>query len=183
MLINTDTSPIRRREDGSFTVQPKSLEEKPTLCDRCVRNHICPIIDHSRYHEADSTSAITHCKLFIAPFKFQSQQGLKEPVFNTLRLGEAWKKRLRAGDLIGLISADDNEIITYARVTRVFSGDKQKMIQTHAGRNHLTLKMTKKEAIEYLTIQLPRIFGNLIWKNNEKMTVIYMEPVGEGEIL
>jgi hypothetical protein len=68
-------------------------------------------------------------------FVFNSVEGLDQPVFNTLRLGWTWAKKLKSGDRVLLATRD--MVVGEAFVVSIHPGPKDEIVQAHAINNHL----------------------------------------------
>jgi hypothetical protein len=179
LLIETNTSPLRRVDKG-FTTLPKSQSGRANMCGMCALQSHCPVVKNQPLF---ATQHVITCENFIPPFRFSNVSGLDFGSFNTMRLGKAWFNRLVRGDFVALLD-QDNDVYSYMEVTKVLVGNKEKMIRNHAVNNHLCLDkgLKKRKSETYLTAKLPSVFGNLIWKNNEIMTVIYLERIRSEEL-
>lgn len=158
---------IRLLENGQFTCLPKSIEAR-RLCTSCGKKDGCVAAK-------DEGKFITSCDEFMHTIAFRSQKGLDTPAFNTLRLGKAWSTRVRPNDRVRLADGED-QTIGWATVTAVILGTKEEIIRAHAKDNHLLIEseMTREEAGDWMLKQMPNLYGNLIYKNNELCTVIQL---------
>jgi len=171
-MINTNVRAIKIHDNGLYKI---SVDR--SLCTHCGRQQSCEAFKaNNRMNKKYSVvSLVKECAEYTYPIVFQDEQGT-EGKFNTIRLGEAWSKRLKAGDRVALVNKT-GETFGFATVIVLQNGDKNEILQNHAYKNHLYLnkKMSKEEAGKHLIKRLPSIYGNLIASNNDKATVIYLE--------
>lgn len=165
------------RKDGEkFTVSPKSvLDKQRHLCNHCAYNSDCK---HAK-RAADARqemieSRVLECAGYSTPIGFSDLTGLDSEDFNTLRLGSAWAKRVEDQQEVGLVCTKTGELVGRKKVVRVVVGPKDQIVKDHAYKNHLMLGKKKRTAAIEMAKKLPNIYGNLIYKNNDMMTAIYL---------
>ena len=174
-MINLNVRSVKR--DGSSVRANYSVTVNRSLCEHCTQQRTCKALKsidraQSKYKIG---AQIKECKSYIYPILFVDPKGT-EGVFNTIRLGEAWLKRLEIGDTVGLIDKEGN-VFGYAEVTDIFSRTREFAIRENAYQNHLYVNsgMTQAEAGRDLEKKLPNLYGNLIVKSNSMATVIYLK--------
>lgn len=166
-----------KREGKIFTTT-----DKRELCDDCVKQPGCPVQKSmAKIMRCDrAATKVVACEKFQFALTFRSKEGLDWPQFNTMRLGPAWSKRLREGDIVLLTDTDGNPY-GEARVSWVKFGSIEDMVMRYAADNHLYLnsELNGEKAGLDLLKKLPGLYGNLIYQNNRHngMTVICLSPV------
>ena len=156
--LNPDMRGISRIENGYSS-------DLRILCSHCGLRPIC------------SDFAATTCDLFTPIISFRRSIGGWDGVWNTFRIGSAWNKRLRVGDLIGLFDSTTKEIFAYARVRKLAHGKKEDMAAQHGADNHNIRALTLEKA-DIPTMVLKRLrkaYGNRIYESSAYCTVIYLE--------
>lgn len=152
---------------------------KSSLCDDCGAQAECPTLKSKKRLERKSGASmtITHCPSFVYCLMFQNRKGTNLESFNTIRLGKSWSERLKEGDKVALV--DKTGIYGFAEVLAVGLDTKEKIVTDHAFLNHLYIEqnLTREIAGADLLKKMPSIYGNLIYKNNQYATVIYLKPV------
>lgn len=173
--VNTNLRSLKRTDSGFELATSKAGE----LCEYCTRNFKCSLLKKMMKLEAsgDLKLSIRGCGSYVPPLTFGSEKGLLVSGFNTLRLGEAWAKRLRVGDYVDLLHSGTMDLIRTAEVARIVSGPKLDMIRAHSHLNHMYIEegLKRKDAAAKMTSLLPSLYGGLIFRNNESATVIYFE--------
>ncbi len=185
--MNTNLRALRRTSDGLFTMTPKSfaLEERD-LCGRCCVSMTCSVFKHSVLaNQSDVTSAVISCPSFSAPLTFREQIGFVNGC-NTLRIGYAWHSRVNVGDQVGLYDVLKDEIFATATVSKKAVGLPLVILDGHAKYNHYFTgrRITKAKAAEEMKELMPKLNGNLIWKNARALTALYFDNITQqGDLL
>jgi hypothetical protein len=118
-------------------------------------------------------------KLPVPVIRFASKNGLDLPLFNTLRLGQNWSKRVKTGQLVLIAYKDD--VIATAEVDGVHCGKAADMLNTFAETNHMELHLALHDP-EYMPEQavirrregLKRIYGPQRFRDDSLLTVIFL---------
>ena len=113
----------------------------------------------------------------LISLKFRSYAGL-EDVFNTLRLGSRWGKRVQEGDRVTLLD-EFNQVFGSAEVLSVYTGEKDAIIQEHARFNHNIAEqmLPESQASEIMVKRLRRVYGSGYFKKAKTMTAIYLRRI------
>lgn len=153
-MINTNLRYLKVRE-GAYCMS--------NLCESCGNNQSCSI----------RSQANLICTDYQPALPFKSFAGT-ETSFNTFRLGAAWSKRVQPGQLVGLINSR-LEKEGEARVTAVHCGDKLRMLELHAARNHLMLAKPHSDPAIELARLLRNLYGGGFFAKAGFLTVIDLE--------
>lgn len=113
----------------------------------------------------------------LVSLKFRSYKGL-EDVFNTLRLGSRWAKRVREGMVLTLLDEFDKPF-GQAEVLSIYEGDKDQIIKSHAKFNHNLAEdgLDETEAYQIMLKRLARVYGSGYFKKAKTMTAIYLRRI------
>ena len=170
IMIDLNVRSIKLTDTYKITV------DRP-LCNHCGAKENCKSyaviqIFNTRY---SASADIKKCGEYIFPILFVDAKGTSGK-FNTIRLGEAWSRRLNIGNKVALVNKL-GKAFGFAVVKSIVTGEKDEIMREHAYLNHLYLDddKDKEEAGEHLVKRLPNIYGNLIAKSNTRATVIYLE--------
>lgn len=172
-MIDTNVRCVKKEDKyTALSVAQKSIK---SLCARCAANTDCKKkASLERLVKGGMIDAkITSCSAYEFPIAFIDQTGTDKEHFNTFRMGKAWSSRLNEGDTIGLVDKN-NELYGKAIVTDVFSGSKDDMLLTHGAMNHLMIDRYLAFEPSDLARVLRNCYGNLIYKNNDMVSVIYL---------
>ena len=99
-----------------------------------------------------------------------------DDIFNTIRVGKTWMKRIAPGDTVLLMDKKRSVIFGKARVQSILSGKLNAIEEDHARYNH-NQKNNADIAIApaRLRINLRKRYGPQIIHDNKIVTVIYMK--------
>lgn len=125
-FLTVKTNSLRRNANREYTLN--SIHNRNALCDACASFNSCT----QRY----STRI---CKQFIPVLRFAVNAGLRDNTIrrNTLRVGQAWFKRLSVGDKFAMWDDINSELI-YAIVDEIYwSEDKDLFLREHGKFNHM----------------------------------------------
>ncbi|MGZ8172965.1 MAG: hypothetical protein ACXWT0_03830 [Methylobacter sp.] len=141
---------------------------KEVLCSRCI-------------HPVCADFAALRCHDFTPALKFKPPlRGFDNATFNTFRCGVAWSKRVTPGSLVALVNAKTDEAFGYAKVTAAHVGEKRSMAELHGEFNHSIQALEIKTNIaDVMLKRLKNSSGSMIYNNNDKVTVIYLERLTE----
>lgn len=157
-VINTNTRPLRRLPDLQW-----SGGSRHSVCEYCsVQDNCSAVIDRPSV-----------CNDTVPALSFQDETGLDD-FANTVRMGLAWRDRLRKGDRVGLYNVKTQTVFGYARVTLVEGGRLGPMLHAHAAKNHLMLERPQTAARE-LCEWLRRNYGPKIVNPQSNLTAIYLQ--------
>lgn len=174
-MIDTNVRSVKRSEVGA-TVLTKATARLNPLCHYCAVQARCEYRAQIRSAErAGKLSApVTTCAEYHYPIHFRDTTGIDHPGFNTVRLGEAWSKRLAPGDWVGLLNSD-KQILHTAQVkqVQVVSLDTNGLLP-YASANHLLIgqPLDADQASDKLLKILRNSYGKLVFENNRTCTVI-----------
>ena len=104
--------------------------------------------------------------------------------FSTFRLGAAWIKRLKVGDIVGIALTGSKKKLNYAEVTKLDSGRYKDMIRDHAHTNHIIQArgVSKLDAPKELDNIVRRFYGpNLLSDPEKTCCVIHMRVKEDDE--
>lgn len=178
MKINTNYRSVQVLMGNSG--ERRFWSARSQLCDGCAHSGICPTLKSKKRLEKKSGASlwISECFHFSFCLVFQDVKGTDAPEFNTIRLGKAWGQRVRQGDVMGMINKA-GEVYGLAEVQDIDWAEKALIVQRNAWRNHLYVNsgMTQEQAGTDLLRRMPSIYGNLIYKNNDSATVIWLKPM------
>lgn len=100
--------------------------------------------------------------------------GLDRKIFNTIRLGTAWSKRLKPKDEVYIQSSKDKLITSKATVESVEVGTVGELLLLHAQYNHNEIESEDGLAAERLYKFMLKLYGPHIVNLQKKATVIYL---------
>lgn len=103
-------------------------------------------------------------------------------MFNTLRLGGGWDRRLREG--VRVFLAHKHEVIGSAKVVYLRVGPKEEIVRDCAEYNHVERALRVKlgpdwsldEAIERRLASMRKNYGLRAFENSRLATAIYLRP-------
>lgn len=146
------------------------------LCERCGIYETCEG-SSARANELDVEIVVSECGNFQPIILFVNPKGTDD-VFSTIRLGQAWIKRLRTGSVVSLFSKKEGRYGT-AEVIQTNLDIKSATICRSIYSNHMMLDFigTQHDKIEALTKIVKNSYGNLIWKNNDMAVMISMKRI------
>lgn len=121
-------------------------------------------------------------KLPIHYLTFADTTGLDARVFNTLRLGGGWEKRLLGMERVLLTTK--YQVIGRARISMIMSGHKDHILQMYAASNHLELAMAAEQGVAYDRAGAParrlqsmiKNYGPRSVEGTSRATVIFLKP-------
>jgi hypothetical protein len=112
--------------------------------------------------------------VFSPYLTFSVLEGLDAPEFNTVRPHSAWGKRVAVGDTLTLYDTVNERVLSQRQVTRVYHGDKQRMLREHAAYNHALLNGEHSDPAQALKKILIRSMGKNFYNNADTASVIYL---------
>jgi hypothetical protein len=174
-MIDTNVRSVKRTETGATTLT-KATSNIKNLCNHCaLLNHCDYRVRLTEIERAAKMMApVTTCSVYQYPIHFVNTIGIDVPGFNTIRIGEAWAKRLHVGDHVGLLN-HDKQLVLSTRVTRVeivaISVDG---LKDSAQTNHMLIakQLGEVEAAEKLLKILRNNYGKLVFEGSKGATVI-----------
>ena len=174
----TDMRRIRLIEDEfghHYTVTSGSICQFCGFMNRCQITHL---------NTDQPSREIENCEVFRLVIKFAPPiMGLLGH-FNTLRLGSALKRRLRAGTIVTLMHAKTGELLGDAEVTNIKHGDKEAIIRAHSINNHSIIGLgirDQDKAAETMLDRLPKRYGKHIYRTYDDATAVYMRLLDDTE--
>jgi len=155
-MIDTDTRQLRLTSDGFVAGAGKKV------CDHCGFIAACPISGRQ-----------VSCFDFLPTLPFTDETGMSA-VFNTVRIGKAWPKRLNDRDHIALYNPKTAIIFGHATVLQMFTGSIRSILANHAHANHLMLDKEPGDAAELLFKWQRQNYGPRIVHEDASLTAIYL---------
>ena len=156
-MIDTDTRQLRR--DGVTGEYFTGAGKIP--CDHCGHQFIC------------QAKPRISCAEFLPAIPFTDEAGMQK-LFNTIRVGMAWTRRLYSGQVISLYSPKSKIIFGHGRVLHTAAGPIDDMLAQHAHANHLMLPESSEEAPSILHGWLKQNYGPRIINETTRITAIYI---------
>jgi len=146
------------------------------LCERCGDIFKCNSSSDRASKEFGADMVVSECGISKPILVFREPVGIDDE-FNTMRLGKAWFSRLYTGKIISMW--DKTEWIGDAMVIGLEMGDKEQMMAEHSYLNHALIEQMQnpKDAADMMPKILRSAYGNLIYKHNDLITVIYLKAV------
>lgn len=92
--------------------------------------------------------------------------------FNTFRVGVKWSKRLKVGDVVGLIDTKESKLFGIAEVVGIHQGKLRQVAEQHACRNHNQLGLDPAGAADRLIANMFKRYGPRIINDDKQTTVI-----------
>lgn len=182
--MNTNLRSLKRTQKG-FTVLRKAESSPNDLCSHCCMNGNCTYQKDIKKISEESNIQVnlSHCPHYIMPILFRDETGLNCDSFNTMRMGGAFSRRLKILDTIGLVNKKD-EVINYAKVTDVLLLDKHTALTNHAKYNHMLIEqdLPHEEAAEKLAKILRNNYGNLVFTNNDQISILNVQIIRENSV-
>lgn len=172
MTPKIDTRRLKRLPDGDFTMHRAG--ELPTdrgMCHTCG-HAACPLRPKFDLH---ANVTVNSCNLYVPSIGFSVLAGLDLPSFNTIRIGLAWPKRLRAGDELCLVNTKDNVVARRMLVERMCTGILDEVIRDHSRSNHAILATRPDDPIKEMHRIMRNSYGSNFASPNRKATAIYLE--------
>lgn len=182
-----DTRRIRRvssrGDDRHFAVN-RHHEEEGCLCDNCATDK-CRFRNYASRTMPEVDMRILSCQMFTPAFNFSIVKGFDQPLWNTIRIGSAWEKRLVPGDRIAAIDTqgDKPKTIGLFRVASIHVSTLEDLVANHARFNHAILAELEEGKIESRDVQerMMRILKNAYGSNfaapDRQATAVYMDKI------
>lgn len=174
---NMKTLPLADMRGVKFnSIENKYSRRVGDLCERCGIYDSCDS-SSQRSNELDVDIVVSECKIFHPILMFVNPKGTDDE-FTTIRLGEAWVKRVEEDSVISLFNKKEGSY-GKAVVTGVSSGFKSFVIYKSIHTNHMMLDFEgdQDDRLKVLSKIVKNAYGNLIWKNNDKATIIEMKRI------
>lgn len=182
--IENATNTLTRLENGAFSNLPKSVTDKterPTLCAYCPVVQCADRDILSRTERANV--AVMSCESFIPTIYFSVRAGLSGKRWNTVRLGEAWAKRLQPGQVVAIADSRSQKVLHTMSVERVVTGTVEEMLRDHSVNNHAIIHEQDKRLIgsgaKIAAERLGRILINSYGRNfatsDRRACAVYLE--------
>lgn len=171
---------VRRLEDGAFTASPSASPNE--ICEPCGIRSTCQIF---RYIQGVKAAAIRvqSCHLFMPVLAFQLPLVGAEGRFNTIRLGEAWSKRVEPGKtVIGMVESTNDTLIAYALVEEMYVCNLDNAVRWHAAKNHNAIGLgdvSDAEARIFMRRRLGRRYGGMM-TDDSLFTVLYLKRLKDA---
>lgn len=176
--LDTKAEKVERTEK-TFRLRDSTAKQGVSICGSCGRNQDCAL------PQPPDGSALRECIHFQHPIVFMKATGLDGEHYNTMRLGESWSKRLRAGDSICLVlkkrgAAAGLYRLCSAVITHVLHTDRE-MAVAHCQLNHMLMEgelaaADRPTQIAAMRKILDSSYGTNISKRYTTATIIYLKP-------
>lgn len=178
-----DTKRIKRLEGGAFTIQTKAdRENTATICNHCGIKTECPAASTMKSLAVmGCTTKVTSCERFRPALGFSITAGTDLSIWNTIRLGGAWVKRLDPGMTVSLIDTRAKTVLGEASVLRCERLSLIDAVSLHAKANHAIQAKLKAQKLnlEDVSKEMRRIlrnaYGTTYTKDDRDVSVIYLE--------
>lgn len=164
LFTTVKTNSLRRNPDSSYTLRLSS--DKDALCKACALYNDCP---------TRQSKQIESCFDFMPVFAFTDGTNLDKAVFNTIRIGEAWSKRLEIGQTIAIYDKKADTLMMAKVVDIDWSIDKEIMLERHAAINHLGMNLSNPPS--ELSKILQNNYGKGFYSKSKGLTAIYLSPL------
>lgn len=169
---------VKQREGKGFGVIPaKQLESLKDLCSLCGIKEVCRIRKlTAKLKEEGSEVKMGTCKRYVPILTFRGPHiGLDAGIFNTLRAGTTWAFKLKKGSIVCLADSESEQAIRYMRVTSVFTGSVESMLNTHSKFNHLAVG---GETVDHVKHVIRKSYGHFLGEDG-MLTAIYLRNIRE----
>lgn len=161
-FLNVKTNALRRQKNNEYKLTCKS--NLNALCEACLQYDNC---------KRRKLEQVKTCSDFTPILVFIDGHNLDTPKVNTLRIGQAWYKRLHVGQMVGVFCRNDQSMSTATISELYWSDDKPLMIATHGNFNHLGINyLNQYSKIERI---IQSNYGRNFYLNAKGMTAIYLE--------
>lgn len=156
--------------EGEFYHTRTKTRGAKELCQFCGNRENCETLNNAK-------DVIIECDKYQFPIMFRDPKGL-DGLFNTMRLGKTWSKRVFKDDIVALVNKEGRRI-GLAKVREVFLLSKEEAIVKHSEENHLfKVKQDKQVSVIARMEKILRAsYGNLVYNNNDQITVINLEQI------
>jgi len=181
-IPNMKTNQIKRLENDHFTVEPLSAFNDPgrLLCNHCAKAR-CNMRNYvRRLDKGRAVMKVQSCALFIPTLGFSVLQGLEGDLWNTVRIGAAWGRRLEPGMTVAIADTANKVMRDPMIVKSVYVGTLDNMLHVHAENNHAIKaeievgKIKHHQAPERLERILKNAYGTNIAASDRDASVIYL---------
>ena len=174
-MVDTNVRSVKRTEQGA-TILTKATEKMGSLCNHCGIQRACEYRSRldAIHRAAQLTAPVTRCSLYQYPIHFVSTIGIDTEGFNTVRMGEAWAKRLQTGDTVGLLN-HDKQLIRSLKLSAVdIAPMTVQGLLSYAHKNHMMVGQTlnPEQCAERLLKILRNNYGKLVFERSASVTVI-----------
>jgi len=173
MAPKIDTRRLKKLPDGSYTMHRAGhVPEGRGLCETCG-HQACPIMGQALLHHV--RVEVHACPIYVPCFGFSVLNGLDLPYWNTIRIGEAWPKRLRPGQEVCIVDTRNDRVVRTMLVERMEVGSLHEVIRDHAARNHHILATQPDDPIMEMHRVLRGAYGSNFAAPTRRATAIYLE--------
>jgi hypothetical protein len=177
--MNHNLGNVKRLTDGHFSIANTGERERAEvqLCDKCGVQSTCKI-KKSLKRQKQIIAPIKMCKVFVPVISFNALDGLdteNSRMFNTIRNGSAWARRLRMGDNVILWDSKNDKQVGKAIVQWTVCGPKPEMLKAHARLNHMSIGKHLDDYPAYIENILKKAFGVNFYNNSDELSVIVLQ--------
>lgn len=169
------TNVKRVGEYFSITNKQESQRLDIELCTKCAALKTCSTRRKLKNQKA-IIAPVKRCNIFKPYIGFSALDGLDAEEYNTVRVYSAWANRLREGDTVTIYDSLNDQVIEDRRVSRVYSGPKQEMLDEHAKFNHACLSI-ESDHPQFLKELLIRSMGKNFFNASDTASVIYLQRI------
>lgn len=174
-MVDTNVRSVKRTESGA-TILTKATAKLGSLCNHCAMLNHCEYQAQIRAMESRGklSAPVTTCQSYHYPIHFADTKGIDAYGFNTMRLGDAWAKRIQPGDVVGLLN-HDKQLVTAApvKLVEVVSMDTNGLLP-YASHNHMLVheNIDADQAVDKILKILRNNYGKLVFERSRVVTVI-----------
>lgn len=167
--------------DGKHTVEPASHRtNRKELCEHCGISSVCKarskLIEMEQLHKLKL--GIRSCGQFRITLTFRSNVGMDE-VFNTIRLGSAWARRVEPGQIVNLRTTKGDKI-GIGEVISKYVAEFDDALSDHAHMNHVGIG--KENPVDVVKKELITAHGKNFVARADVLSIIYVKPLKDEEV-
>lgn len=153
------------------------------ICNHCARQVAGCKVKWALDDEFVTVSRDKRCADFVPVLGFRRPLlGFENERFSTFRLGDAWRKRLYKGALVGLYNKDKGELFGYAEVEKLELDGLRSACERFSHFNHSQLHLDKENAPQRMYKRLSKLYGPSAASENKLTTVIFLRKLNQDEV-
>lgn len=174
---DTNTRQIKRTAEGLFTVEGLGeLAKEKSLCAYCGRKRCSIRASIRKMSSEEIVPSIRACGEFVPVLAFSILKGLNLDAWNTIRVGQAWAKRLEPGMNVAIADMLNRKIVRHMTVVETYTDTIDRLCSDHAINNHAILAdgLTHGEAPGMMRQILRNAYGSNFAAPDRTGTVIYL---------
>jgi len=176
MLPNLETRRIKR-SGSMFTVSRIGDLNKTErgLCDYCGR-FPCSL---RGVMDKGTISTVHACEIFIPVLSFSVLDGLDQPIWNTIRIGAAWPKRMGEGQTVAIADTVNKRIVKRMSVKGMSTAPLAEICERHAKYNHAILHRQPEDPVTEMMRIMRNAYGSNFAAAGRNATAIYLREIDE----